>query len=385
MFNQRSFIVLLFLACGLGFALRVYRLEAQPLWYDEGLSVDLALSPPVYVLTTINRPPLYYGLLHAWVRLAGVTTFTFRFFSAWWGTLSLPLFYRLGRQLLGRQAGMWAMGLATLSPFYVYYAQEARTYALTLALALVSSVALFAWLTSTRRRWLALHGIASLVCLYTHYTALLLPIAQAGFVLLSAWQDRHAARWRAKRVLTWLAVQAIVGLLFLPWPLYARHGLVQLVAPQLDLPPLNPIQVGARMVWSTLAEFSAGRTLTWLVADSAPLGNGVPLSNGIALVFLFLVILGAISPGPPKQSRRFLLVLLGLPSFALLLLPRTGIYFAPKYLIVASPAFYLLTVLGLQALRREARRLFILCVVLIVLAAILGLTDWFFWPHSRMA
>jgi mannosyltransferase len=153
--EQRIRWLFLLLACGLGFALCVWRLQAQPLWFDEGLSVDLALAPPRYVLETIDRPPLYYLLLHRWAGVAGLSPFTLRFFSAWWGTLALPLFYRLGRELLGRRGGDWALGLAVFSPFYVYYAQEARTYALTLSLALASSWALLAWLAGGRRRWAA--------------------------------------------------------------------------------------------------------------------------------------------------------------------------------------------------------------------------------------
>lgn len=81
--------------------------------------------------------------------MAGITSFTLRFFSAWWGTLTLPLFYRLGHRLLGRRAGTLALGLIALSPFCVY-AQEARTYALTLALVVVSNWAL---LTPVLKNW----------------------------------------------------------------------------------------------------------------------------------------------------------------------------------------------------------------------------------------
>ena len=80
--EQRIRWLLLLLACGLGFALRVWRLDAQPFWFDEGLSVDLALAPPRYVLETIDRPPLYYLSLHHWENAAGLSPFTLRFFSA---------------------------------------------------------------------------------------------------------------------------------------------------------------------------------------------------------------------------------------------------------------------------------------------------------------
>ena len=56
-------------------ALRLYRLEAQSFWNDEGTSVALALRD----LPTITRnaasdihPPLYYYLLHGWLQLVGI-------------------------------------------------------------------------------------------------------------------------------------------------------------------------------------------------------------------------------------------------------------------------------------------------------------------------
>ncbi len=360
-----------FLTCWLGFALRVFRLDAQPFWFDEGLTVDLALAPPLYVLQTIDRPPLYYPLMHTWVSVVGVSPFTFRFFSVWWGTLALPLFYQLGRRLLGRRAGAWALGLAALSPFYVYYAQEARTYALTLALTLASSWALLVWLDERRGRWLALHAAATLACLYTHYTALLLPLTQAAIVFLSARQEKRGAR--SQFVLRWLAAQAVVGTLFLPWPLYVRRNLPDLVMPGGSLSPVNPIRHVARLLWTTLIEFGAGRTLAWPVADV------------VGVLFLFLVVLGVMSPHLPARARRFLMLSLGLPPLALLLLPRTAVYFSPKYLIVATPAFYLLAVAGLRTLRREMRWLFLVCLLLSLLSQAWGLGDWFFRPHLKVA
>lgn len=248
--SHRRYFCLLLLIIGLGFALRVYQLDARPFWFDEGISVDLAMAPPGYVLQTIDRPPVYYLLLHDWVSVAGVSSFALRFFSAWWSTLSLAFFYRLARQLLDRRLSLWALLLATLSPFYMYYAQEARTYSMTFTFALISCWALLIWLKNGRTRFLILNAAATLACLYTHYSLLLLPVAQSIFVLVVTWHDfqppgryvpisstlglyflplphqlpRHFAQ--LKRPVQWIVAQITVGLLFLPWPLYARKSVV---------------------------------------------------------------------------------------------------------------------------------------------------------------
>ncbi|HEY4724274.1 MAG TPA: glycosyltransferase family 39 protein, partial [Anaerolineae bacterium] len=284
--SQRRYFYLLLLIIGLGFALRVYQLDAKPFWFDEGISADLAMAPPGYVLQTIDRPPMYYLLLRDWTGVAGVSPFALRFFSAWWGTLALVFLYRLARQVVDRRLSLYALLLATFAPFYVRYAQEARTYSLTLTLALLSCWALLVWLKRGRTRYLVLNAIATLGCLYTHYSLLLLPVAQGLFVLLTTWRDvkrsqvfftpsttsganffvplpHHLPKspLKQQRPWLWIGAQIIVGLLFLPWLLHAWRGLPELIAPQAEPSPFTVWQQGANFTSTTLLEFSAGQPL----------------------------------------------------------------------------------------------------------------------------
>ena len=64
----------------LALALRVVRLDFQPLWWDEGYSVWFAYQPigDMLRLTALDiHPPLYYALLGAWSQVFG------------WGPVSL--------------------------------------------------------------------------------------------------------------------------------------------------------------------------------------------------------------------------------------------------------------------------------------------------------
>ena len=249
----------------------------------------------------------------------------------------------------------------------MYYTQEARTYALTLALALISCWALLVWLKQRRARYLFLNAAATLGCLYTHYSLLLLPFAQTVFVLLTFWRNRQRSQpsfttpialglnffvplphqlpklkfkfsRKLKPIWQWLIVQALVVVLFLPWPIHARYGLRQLFAPQANPSPFTMLQQVANFARTTLLEFSASQSLPW------------PLAEAIALAFVGLIALGLLAPALPKLSRRFLATVLLLPPLIMLLLPRTSVYYAPKYLIMITPAFYILTVVGAEAL-----------------------------------
>jgi len=104
LFPHWSFLI------ALSFALRLYHLNAQPIWWDEAISIHLATSPLADLLADRAahvHPPLYFLLLKAWVILAGPTAFSVRFLSAWFNTLLVPAVYAFGHWWLGRRAGAW--------------------------------------------------------------------------------------------------------------------------------------------------------------------------------------------------------------------------------------------------------------------------------------
>ena len=108
----------------LGLALRLYRLGADSLWYDETVSTALAGSPlPELLRHTAGdiHPPGYYLLLRGWLLLTGFgdgradpqtfgLEFVAGFFSLFFGILLIALVYRLARRLGGERppsAPMW--------------------------------------------------------------------------------------------------------------------------------------------------------------------------------------------------------------------------------------------------------------------------------------
>ena len=69
----------------LTFAVVVLTLEAQSIWWDEGISLHLAGVPWRQLLAdrAANiHPPLYFVLLKAWLALTGLTPFSGRYLSA---------------------------------------------------------------------------------------------------------------------------------------------------------------------------------------------------------------------------------------------------------------------------------------------------------------
>ena len=114
------------------FTLRLYRLDHQEIWGDEAHSAYVASLPLLSAVSprTETNPPLYHLLLYFWARLTGSSVFALRFLSLVLGMLTVSLVYRLARLAFGELVGLLAALLCAISPFQVYYSQEARMYAL---------------------------------------------------------------------------------------------------------------------------------------------------------------------------------------------------------------------------------------------------------------
>ncbi len=127
-----------------GFALRLYRLGGQSLWYDETVSAILARkSTPDLIAHTARdiHPPGYYLLFQLWTRLAGETEFALAFLSLVFGTLLIAGVYLFSRTLFKHKPRieLWAAGLVALSPYNLWYSQEVRMYTLGAFLGLLAT------------------------------------------------------------------------------------------------------------------------------------------------------------------------------------------------------------------------------------------------------
>jgi mannosyltransferase len=204
----------------IGLLLRLYRLGAQSLWLDEGGTWSevtgrtgkgwLALLGELWSKDAAY--PLYHLLLKAWVTLAGDSEWALRFPSALAGAAAVAVLYVVSLEL-GRWTtddrrtatderrhlvtswwsvvgGRWPVFIPALlfaiSPFALWYAQDAKVYSLLmLAVALEIWALLCALDRPGPRSWLALIGV-SLVSLFVHRLALL-PVAGAALAYALIW------------------------------------------------------------------------------------------------------------------------------------------------------------------------------------------------------
>ncbi len=183
--KERRYVMLVFILMCIGIIFRFYHLGYNSLWLDEAFTLFTANHPlsgiwDIASNTTItpnalqfdpNNPPLFYVIEH-FMLVFGQGEFVVRFIPALLGVLTIPVFYCIGKEFADDDVGIIMAALLTISPFHVYYSQEARAYTLML---FVFSLALFFFLFSLRTNrkysWV-LFGFFSGLTLWTHYYTL---------------------------------------------------------------------------------------------------------------------------------------------------------------------------------------------------------------------
>jgi mannosyltransferase len=184
---ERLVLALVAALTALAAVLRIWDLGRQGFWYDEATTAWLLRAGPARMLATLPRtestPPLYYLLAWGWTRAFSDTELGLRSLSALAGVACVPVTFMAARQLAGRRAAFFAALLVCVSPFLVWYSQEARSYSLY-ALAGAVSLWLFARARAhTSAARLAAWGVSAAAALCTHYFALFVVLPEALLLL----------------------------------------------------------------------------------------------------------------------------------------------------------------------------------------------------------
>jgi 4-amino-4-deoxy-L-arabinose transferase-like glycosyltransferase len=206
-----SFVVVI------GALLRFHHLGGESLWLDEAGSWTDTKDGLVDVIKRSaqdNTPPLYNLFLFATIKLFGDSEWSLRLPSAIFGVSNIVVLYWLSTMTVGRTAGLVGAILLALSPFHLWYSQEARAYSLLALAATLYAANCFYYLRAPsvlRGAWVFLSG---LTLAYSHIYGILtwiaIAVAFAVFVL-------PATSPPSRTMLVWAASNVLVAVAFAPW------------------------------------------------------------------------------------------------------------------------------------------------------------------------
>ncbi|HEV8481050.1 MAG TPA: glycosyltransferase family 39 protein, partial [Candidatus Eisenbacteria bacterium] len=217
-------------------ALRIFLLGHQSLWVDEYLTwhtANVGQPLPFSDILRNDHGPLLQMVLHAWTSLVGDSEFSLRLPSALATTALVPVFAALAARVLGVGLAAPAAWMVALSPYLVWYGQEARNYAFAMLFSTLAALAAWDWHERGEARqgaWFVLWAWLGL--LSNLNVGLVLPFLLAWVALP---HDGRRGQWKGALV----AVLAL-GVLEAPWAIaYSHFTLYSRLAPMSPVQPAN--------------------------------------------------------------------------------------------------------------------------------------------------
>ena len=204
--------------------LRTRRLDTG-FWIDEALSVGIASHPLTEIPEVLRQdgsPPLYYAVLHFWMRLFGSGEAATHVLSLVFALLAIPAAYWAARTVFDRRVGWVAAALAAVIPYLTSYGQETRMYALVALLSIVGTGAFLHAFVLGERRYVVVFGVVLALLLYTHYWAIFFAVGAAAALVFLVQQSRE----RRTDVRDALVAFGAAALVYSAWiPIFVYHAL----------------------------------------------------------------------------------------------------------------------------------------------------------------
>jgi len=332
-----------------GGALRFIRIDAMSLSWDEAIQYEIAsagsLAEVIRGAMAYANPPLSQ-VINYFLLQVGPTDFFLRLPSVLFGVASLPVFYLVAVKIAPQRAAMIATALLAVSPFHLWFSQDARQYAQLVFFALLSTQVLFTALErNSLSRWAA------------YMLAMVLGFATQVFMgFIFAVHLAWVITCHRDRLKSYLVAAAGIVLPF-AWLL---PFFVQSFIAATNMNERWGFDAGylAYTVFTYSAGFSLGPSMTDLLVDRS-LGGLVrfaPSILSVAMVFGTLFILGirALSEKEWQQGRS--LCLFGI----CLTIGGTALYalclnYGVRYTAVAFPFFCILVGAGMDSLWRKRK------------------------------
>jgi uncharacterized membrane protein len=272
-----------------------------------------------------NNPPLYFFVLHFWIKLFGVGVLSARILPMLFGALAAGMVYKLGAKFLSKKIGLVAALIFTFSNIMIKEAHDCRVYTL-LVLLTVASMYLYMSLIKERRnkKYLFALTIVNILLVYSHFLAFLVIGLQCFYLLvIPIIRKRILKQYAISIVLTFLAYLPYAAIFIFRFFETSDNGINQ--------PPLSAVSV-----YATFFE---------------TFGNGFLTTN----IFILLTIAFLIYILIKREKLTIYEIILTGWFFVLYLISfivslKFPILTTPRYLIFIVPGFFFFIVIAVNHL-----------------------------------
>ena len=264
------------------------------------------------------NPPLFFILLHFWIKIFGVSTLSVRFLPLLFSSLTVIPLYKLGKLIHSKTVGIISVTIFTFSSAHLASAHDARTYSLFVLLATMSSYILFKTIFKNevnKKTYIEL-GLTYFLMIYSHHVGFIVGLSHLLIIILN---------------FKFLDRKKILGLLisgFLAFLLYAHY----------------------------IPYFISSFTNTTSTGTVNPPPTSAALYNSIRYFmnepfFAVMSIIGLLGYSIKVFTKRLasetsLLILFCMLFFGMYLLSDLVVLFVNRYILFISPIYYVIVSVG---------------------------------------
>lgn len=333
-----KYLILLLMLVSAGLSFFVF--SKQSIRLDEAQSLWQTSHSPSMMIRIVAEDvhvPLYHFMLHYWQKIFGNSAEAVRSLSLLFYVAIIPAIYWLGSRVYGRQAGLFAAILVSISPFLNWYGNEVRMYSVFTLLTIINSyffISIFKkenWVEAQDKNgnnvvyvkgkiWLG-YMITAVFGIFTHYFFTFNLVTHAVFYF------SHRRQFAKGSFFGLSMTAALLFLLYVPWFRYVFSlGGANNTQPHLSAPSTVDI-------FNTFSQFLFGfqnNALNTILVSLWPLV--------VLMIFLAVQRHERVSP-----VTTFFFLNLVIPILLAYLVSATWkpIYLS-RYLILALPSLYLL-------------------------------------------
>lgn len=180
----------------------------QPFWRDEAFSYFMAKKSIIEIIFLTAKdfnPPLYYFILHFWMKVFGGSEIVLRSLSMifFWGTIYAAFLFLNDVFKMKEKRALFYLLLFIINPFLLYYAFEARMYSMIAFFATLSFYYFF-------KKNYKLYTLVTILGLFTHYFMIFVVAGQWLFL----WINKKDFQFKKSSLY-------LSGLIFSPWLLFS--------------------------------------------------------------------------------------------------------------------------------------------------------------------
>lgn len=316
----------------------------QSFWRDEAFSYFLARLDLIKIIKTTAydfNPPLYYILLHFWMKFFGIKEVALRSLSLFFFAINIYYVFLFLHNILEiKRKTVWLYFLLfAFNPLLLYFAFEARMYSL---FALLATAGFYYFWRKEKFKYI----IVTILGLYTHYFFLFVVFTQFIYLIIS---EKEKSLKKIKYIFAPL-------LFFLPWLLYIYPIFTKKIS-QFWIDKL-----GAVDIISTLGFLFTGYERLYKFYDFQTIAISIFF---ILLIFYFLFF------NKNKKRGNHLLKFLFLWSFLFYFITAAISIFKPiflvRYLIFSAVGFNLLLFYIIEHSSKKIRFFLIIILFLIII------------------